>query len=299
MFDKVLAATDMLPRSDPALQTAIKIAQQKKGELYLLHVLEKSPLTYPKDGGSDENGIEITGEADRQEHIKRDVERRLADAYISCRKYEIKLATGLPWDEIVKLAREIEAHLIVLGPHAEGDEHEAGRAIGSTIEGVVRREPCPVMIVNRLMPGEKLDFKKVIVCVDFSNSCSHALKYATKIAQERHSNLFIFHMLPIPPSTQYSQAHYRRDLEAAGQKLREFCRVVANQIDLEYEMWGGAIPHVEILTYARRCEADLIVMGSHTKERRGKWYVGSAVERVSCRSLCPVVVVSDPKALLN
>jgi nucleotide-binding universal stress UspA family protein len=41
----------------------------------------------------------------------------------------------------------------------------------------------------------------------------------------------------------------------------------------------------------------LIVMGSRIKEKGGKWYVGSAVERVSHRSNCPVVVVADPKAL--
>lgn len=40
-------------------------------------------------------------------------------------------------------------------------------------------------------------------------------------------------------------------------------------------------------------------MGSHTKENDGKWYVGSAVERVSLRSICPVIVVTDPKALLS
>ena len=58
MFDKVLAATDMLPRSDPAVQTAVKIAQQKKGELYILYVLEETPLTYPKDGGIGDNWME-------------------------------------------------------------------------------------------------------------------------------------------------------------------------------------------------------------------------------------------------
>jgi nucleotide-binding universal stress UspA family protein len=46
-------------------------------------------------------------------------------------------------------------------------------------------------------------------------------------------------------------------------------------------------------------DADLIVMGSHTKEKGGKWYFSSAVERVSYRSICPVVVVTDPKVLLT
>ena len=56
---------------------------------------------------------------------------------------------------------------------------------------------------------------------------------------------------------------------------------------------------MEIEKYAEQNDVDLIVMGSHTKEKSGKWYVGSAVERVSLRSICPVIVVTDPKALLS
>ena len=64
-------------------------------------------------------------------------------------------------------------------------------------------------------------------------------------------------------------------------------------------MWGGAIPYLEIMRAAEKENVDRIIMGSHTKEKKGKWYVGSAVERVSYRSYCPVIVVTDPKALLS
>jgi nucleotide-binding universal stress UspA family protein len=64
-------------------------------------------------------------------------------------------------------------------------------------------------------------------------------------------------------------------------------------------VWGGALPHLEIEKYAEKQDVDLIVMGSHTKTKEGKWYVGSVVERVSFRSICPVIVVTDPKALLG
>jgi hypothetical protein len=59
------------------------------------------------------------------------------------------------------------------------------------------------------------------------------------------------------------------------------------------------MPHLEILKYAAENNIDLIIMGSHTKEKPGKWYPGSAVERVSYRVACPVVVVTDPGALAH
>jgi hypothetical protein len=37
---------------------------------------------------------------------------------------------------------------------------------------------------------------------------------------------------------------------------------------------------------------------SHTKEKNGKWYAGSVVERTSYRSSSPVVTVTDPDVLL-
>ena len=57
--------------------------------------------------------------------------------------------------------------------------------------------------------------------------------------------------------------------------------------------------HLEILTCAGENNIDLIIMGSHTKEKPGKWYPGSAVERVAYRAACPAVVVTDPGALTH
>ncbi len=304
MFSKILAATDMTKRCDPALQTAVAIAKQNAGEYCILHVLEYASEGLHPSGRRAKTAAEIVADTDYTELIKKDIESRWAGDYKPCRKYEIKVTVGLPWEEIVKWAREKRPDLIVLGPHDEKDKQQrdgAGptRAIGSTIEGVVRRETRPLMIVNRLMPAEKLEFKTVIVSADFSRSCSHALRFAVKIAREHGSRLFIFHMLPVPPWAEYSQDHYQRDLRIAEQKLLAFCDEIPQRIDFEYRVWGGVFPHLEILEYAKRKAADLLVMGSHTKERSGKWYVGSAVERVSCRSLCPVMVVTDPEALLN
>jgi nucleotide-binding universal stress UspA family protein len=72
-------------------------------------------------------------------------------------------------------------------------------------------------------------------------------------------------------------------------------------IEAEIETWGGVYPDIEILKSARQNDVDLIVMGSHTKIKghmeKSRWYVGSAVERVSARSVCPVVVITDPKVI--
>jgi len=105
-------------------------------------------------------------------------------------------------------------------------------------------------------------------------------------------------MLPIPPYPKYTRKDYEEDVNNSKKRLGEFCRWIPGGIDCEYSLGGGALPHLEIIKYADKKDVDLIVMGSHTKEKAGKWYSGSVVERVSFRSNCAVLVVTDPEVLL-
>jgi nucleotide-binding universal stress UspA family protein len=198
------------------------------------------------------------------------------------------------------------SNLIVLGAHTGNtggrEKGERGTTVGSTADGVIRHERCPVMIVNKPIPENKVAFEKVMVSIDFSPSCISAFRFAKSMAKKRGSKLHLFHMLPTPPQPQYSQAGYEADLRGIRQRLnQDFLSEVSDNIDAEIDTWGGAYPDIEIIKYARRKDVDLIVMGSHTKMKgkseRSRWYVGSAVERVSARSVCPVVVITDPKVL--
>jgi nucleotide-binding universal stress UspA family protein len=303
MFNKVLVATDMLEACDAAVLTGLEIAKQNNGRFYILHALESDSTIYRQFVKNFKTGEEIVCDEAYKETVKKEIEKKCAGALKPYGEYEIKVTAGFPWEEILKWAREKRAELIVLGPHS-GKAEEKGVArisgtIGSTIEGVIMRERCPVMIVNRATPKERLKFKKVMVSTDFSKFCAHAFRFAIKFAQKHGSKLFIFHMLPLPPSPKYSQADYEADLHSKKKKLEALCEEIPNGIDSEYKVWGGALPHLEIEKYADQNDVNLIVMGSHTKAKEEKWYVGSTVERVSLRSICPVIVITDPKALLS
>jgi nucleotide-binding universal stress UspA family protein len=65
---------------------------------------------------------------------------------------ETLVALGTPHVEIVRLAAEREADLIVMATHGRGFISHA--ILGSTAERVLRRSPCPVLIVRRSDDGE-------------------------------------------------------------------------------------------------------------------------------------------------
>ncbi|MCP4115543.1 MAG: universal stress protein [Desulfobacteraceae bacterium] len=301
MFKNILVATDMVTRVDAPVLTAIDLAAQYGAGLNILHVLESAS----------------TEDRDLVKHFKSNGELQVSNGYLEKVRHamvktygtgltgpgkrELHITTGYPWEEILGLGRKIDADLIILGPHSGKAEEKgvirvAGK-IGSTVQAVVGQQDCPVMIVNNPVQKEKLKFRKIVVGVDFSMACECALCFSVKLSQNFHSILYPFFMLPIPPYPKYGRSDYETDMDVLKQKLEEFCHTYLDGTEHEYRMWGGVLPHEEVLKCAEKIDADLIILGSHTRERSGKWYGGSVVERVSFRANCPVFVVNDPKAL--
>jgi nucleotide-binding universal stress UspA family protein len=302
MFKRILAATDMLTDKDTPVLTAAKIAEQNNAKLYILHVLESASSENRQLIKHFRTGEDILTTTDYENSVKTHLYKMYKEMFQSSLHYEIRVAPGFPWEEILRWAREKHTDLIVLGPHStRAEEKKVVRVvgkIGSTVEGVMMRENCPVMIVNPSILKTAAAFKKIVVGIDFSRSCECALCFAVEFARKYGSKLFPFHMLPVPPLPKYSKADYEADIESAKKNLKEFCQEFLEEIDHEYIVWGGALPHLEILKCVENKDADLIMMGSHTKEKNGKWYAGSVVERASYRANCPIITVTDPEVLL-
>jgi len=278
------------------------IRDRNNAKLHIIHVLESASSDNRHLIKHFKTGEEIVTGAAYEEAVTEEINKVYAEVLGAYGNYEIRVTPGFPWEEILRWARQISTDLIVLGPHStRAEEKGVVRAvgkIGSTVEGVIMRENCPVMIVNPSIRKEGLAFKRILVGIDFSRSCECALCFAVKLGQEYGSKLFPFHMIPVPPLPKYSKADYEADTDTGKKRLKEFCHDLLEGTDHEYSVRGGALPHLEILKYAEKKDAHLIAMGSHTKEKAGKWYAGSVVERASFRSKCAVVVVTDPEVLL-
>ncbi|MGD9175016.1 MAG: universal stress protein [Desulfobacterales bacterium] len=306
MFKKVLAATARPLECDESVLSASLIAQFNNAKLLILHVLESNTSIYRNYVRHYRTGKEIVSDVFYQDEVKEELAKNCRSDLPPSLKYEIRIASGVPWMETLKWAREESVDLIVLGAHigrAYRQDSAAARAtVGSTAEGVIKHERCPVMIASKPIPKSKAAFNNIMVSIDFSPSCTSAFQFALDLAQKRESKLYLFHMLPVPPQPEYTQRRYESDIYKVRQRLEEeFGNQISGKIQTEIGTWGGVFPDIEILKYARRNDIDLIVMGSHTKIKgklqESRWYVGSAVERVSAKSVCPVVVITDPKVL--
>lgn len=300
-FKTLLAATDLVTVPDPVVVTAFKIAIHHRARLNILHIIESSSGRDRAKVKSFQNGSEIVAVDNDRQAVRREIRHtykrflRLYDAV------DIWVDIGFPWRQVVAHARQQEADLILLGPHANRADRSGAidvkGKVGSTVEGVIRCEPCPTWIVNRVISARMVRLSRILAAVDFSESCRTALQYAAELARICNGRLVVFHMHGVPPSPRYGQAKYEEDLRRCSARLEAFCDELTTGTVHEYRVWGGTHPHLEIARCADNVAADLIAMGSHTRSRERKWYVGSAVERLSRRAACPVAVVTDPGVL--
>jgi nucleotide-binding universal stress UspA family protein len=301
MFKTILAATDQVTERDPLVETAARLAAANHGQLIILHVLESASTRNRRWVKHYATGQDMSCDRDYEERIRRRLRAAHQAAVNAAPAIKIRVATGYPWEAILRRARRDDADLIVMGPHSgrasrKGVIRSVGR-VGSTAEGVIRREKCPVMIVNPLLSVPNVPFTRILVGIDFSEACECALCLAGRLAKFYPARVGVFHMIPIPPYPKYTRRDFKADQSSSSERLRYFCRSYLEGVDWTHHVRGGGLPHKELLRGAAEMSADLIVLGSHTRQSEGKWYPGSVVERVSYHSKCPVIVVNDLKAL--
>lgn len=142
-FQKILIATDFSDCSEEACAYALELARKFDASLSVLHVINE-PV--------DLRGFYVP-------HISfEELEKEMAQGAATmletfCQKnlsdfnrYSSSVVTGVPYEEINRIAQEQSFDLIVIGTHGRsGLDH---LIFGSTAERVVRGAPCPVLTIR-------------------------------------------------------------------------------------------------------------------------------------------------------
>ena len=144
-FKRIIVPIDFSDCSRKALEYAAATARAHKSKLTILHVYEESFVEpYVNAANSEEEANEIIKEIERVNETKYDEFLKTVD--LSGVEYEKLLKKGIPETDIVEIAMEQQANLIVMGTHGRsGIKHIL---IGSTAEEVVRTVHCDIIIVK-------------------------------------------------------------------------------------------------------------------------------------------------------
>jgi nucleotide-binding universal stress UspA family protein len=142
-LQRILVPIDFSEHSKSALKYAIPFAQQFKASIDLIYVVE--PTIYPADFSFGQIGfpnveeeLRVRGNDELEKLITKEI-----SGQVSSRKV---VRTGKPFYEINQYAQEEDIDLIIIATHGHsGMEHIL---FGSTAEKVVRKAPCPVLVVR-------------------------------------------------------------------------------------------------------------------------------------------------------
>ncbi|MET0551581.1 MAG: universal stress protein [Vicinamibacteria bacterium] len=145
----ILCATDLSPASGPTIRYALSLAAEFQCRLTLLHVLDGLANL---DSPAYAHLPPPVAVLDQHEELARRQLREAidTDARAWCSVDE-RIVPGRAAEEILRVAAQTEADLIVIGGHRHASVARA--VLGSASQSVVRAASCPVLTVRR-MPNE-------------------------------------------------------------------------------------------------------------------------------------------------
>jgi nucleotide-binding universal stress UspA family protein len=139
MFTRILHANDGSDQAFHALSLVLDMAKESGAEVHMVSVEE-----IPYLPGTIEEVREETGLAARRFHNVLSRSRAMAEQ--SHVQLKTHVLVGHPVRDIVNLARDIKAELLVVG--ASGHSAFYDRMLGSRADRLVHLAPCPVLVVK-------------------------------------------------------------------------------------------------------------------------------------------------------
>jgi nucleotide-binding universal stress UspA family protein len=266
MIHKILVPVDFSESSLNALETAIDIAGKNKALLQILHVSDA--LVH----------AENTGAADLLEN-----ERQIFDAMAGSmlQKHgvasEILFMEGFVGPTIVKTAFLNKPDLVVMGAHGASGFREM--FIGSNTYYVVKFSSCPVLIIPE---GNKwLGFQKILYPARTTYGAMQRYEFVRKLLKGRSSDL---EFLGFSIRSDAEEENAMRSM-ADGLTGKKGDQKIQFAVRFSHEKNIAR----EVLDYADRSNADLIVISPAIDVVNKQFFVGPFSQRIINHAKVPVL----------
>ena len=139
-YNRILLAVDLTPDNGHVVERAKALARQNQARLEVVHVVEYTSSMYPADIPL---GDDLQMDTYLVDQAKEDLRKLLKEHDMEDISWSIEL--GIPKHEIVRVARDRDAELIVIGSHGR---HGLQLLLGSTANAVLHLATCDVLAVR-------------------------------------------------------------------------------------------------------------------------------------------------------
>ena len=294
----VLFATDFSPCSAPAFRYAVEWAKVFNAQLTIFHGLSLQP-------GLDIDAGIAQRYLDEQRNVAQDhLAQLLAEARQHVPQTSIEIRTGLASTQICDVAREHKTDLIIIGTHGWTGFNLV--LFGSVAERVIQRAPCPVLSIPDRSPEETAGMhsltiqpRQMVLPIDFSDCSIDAYEYGVQMAKWFDASLTLVHAIePLSYSLDFSLTHpleEKANRKKVEQRLQALTAVLTEEgLSARYELMEKHSVEA-ILEAGSAQQADLLVMGTHSRKGLSRLILGSTTSKVLRHSPYPILTVKSPK----
>ena len=285
-FRTIVIGTSLAESSDEIVRTAASIARTTGASPWLIHTHAAPVSSTELFGAADGDWLKEL-EAAFHERLAAQAKRTGLSALPQFKPEQLVLGVSSTYGEIVDLARQVKADLIVLGSSEGGAVHRL--LVGSTVDGVIRQAPCPVLVVRS---AAQFPPHRVSIPVDLSPISANALRLGTDflerlgVAMAGVEVLFVLNPLEVRGSLQFTPTQIEG---FAGEQLKSF--LAANGGSALPSQVRTGYPGEEINAVLEERGADLVILGTHGRRGFERLMVGSVAFGVLHRAACNLLIV--------
>lgn len=193
-----------------------------------------------------------------------------------------------PLDTFLRWAKLKDADLIVMGRK----EHLPGN--GVLADGVAKKAPCSILLLQEKRPV-KLP-KRILMLTDFSSHNHIFYEFGERIASSVGAELIPLHLFDVPHGYSKTGKTFEEFAEIMKENAqKDFKKFVAkhetSNLECEMVLNDGRNIAVQITEYAKKIDADLILMGSRGRTTSAAILLGSTAEKlISYNKLLPMLI---------
>ena len=288
----ILVGVDFSECSRCALEQAVRLARWNGASLSVIHVVDSSALDSSLTRFPPE--LEELRRINREHAIGRLADwTREADAPAG---HSREVMNGAPLDVLLQESQTRHADLLVLG--VTGDSLLPYGA-GTLATKCLRKSATKVLLVKQTHPRP---FRRIVACVDFSETSKEVVKHALRVAGQDQAELHFLHVFQTEWNNWTSQSKlsaltdFEKNCRAILENnLRQFTAVPPETPALCSVTQAKTHGH-GIAEFCRGVDAELVVLGTRGRTTLTYILLGSTVERLLREIPCSVLVVRPPAA---
>lgn len=285
--------------STPTFAKVLELAQAFQAKLTIVDVVDLSPSFMQRIFGSSAH-TEVRAAAESK------AKKRLERLVTSARKIGVEVTAevlfGKPFAEIIRTVMRRNCDLVVKTASGGGGIRE--RLLGSTALHLMRKCPCPVLVVQ---PKRHLPFTRILVPIDVrpGDESAHTvnariMEIALSLAKLEGSELHFFHAWEPYGGTLLTSGRTTIPRDVVREYLRSTEK--AHKDRFEEFLSGYSFDHLKhrmhfvqgragtlIPLLASRHRINLVVMGTITNLSFAGYLIGSTAEEVILELKCSML----------